>query len=183
MKTQDILAILGVAAATMAFTIGLTAPGQVDAVDQAPPAEAKKITPIIGQPTLKIADLQIGLKMDKANYAAGDKPVVMLATSNPTDRRIETNVWIGMTSASPESMFSRALTLPTYIWSKNVPVVLEPGESKQLEFAVEKELVAGHSVSVTMSDTDQKAAFAKLLSPAPKPNNMQKEVAVVTPTP
>ncbi len=163
MKIQDIMAILGVAAATMAFTLVFAGPEQVDAVDQEANA-ATRITPIISQPTLTIAGLEIKLAMDKPDYAAGDKPVVTIETTNPTDKRVETNLWVGMTSSSLLSRMSRAPTMPNYLWSESIPLTLEPGETKQFQFTTEKELVAGNTVSVTMSNTDQKAAFAKMLN-------------------
>lgn len=162
MKIQDTMAVLGVAAVTMAFTLGLAAARHVGAVDQAENS-GNTITPLLGQPTLKIAGVEITLAMDKPDYLPGDKPVVTLVTSNPTDRRVETNVWIGMTSSSLLSRLSRAPTMPSYFWSKNVPLALQPGETKQFQFATEKELVAENSVAVTMSNTDQQAALAKLL--------------------
>lgn len=179
MKIQDIMAILGVAAATMAFTIGFAASGPVDAVDQAENA-SNRITPLIGQPTLEIAGLEISLAMDKPNYAPGDKPVVTLETTNPTDQRVETNVWIGMTSSSPSSFRSRALTMPSYFWTQNVPLALGPGETKQFQVATEKEFVAGKSIAVTMSHTDEKAALAKLLKPiaAARASNAEAVVPV-----
>ena len=163
MKTHNIMAVLGVAATTMAFTLVFAAPEQVDAVDQKQNV-ATKITPLIRQPTLKIAGLEIKLAMDKPNYGPGDKPVITIETTNPTDKRVETNVWIGLTSSSPASLLSRGPTMPNYFWYEQIPLALEPGETKKLTFATEKELVAGHTVSLTMSDTDQKAAFAKMLN-------------------
>jgi len=163
MKIQDVLAMLVVAAATAAFTLGMAAPQRVDAVDQ-PGATAAGITPRIGQPTLELAGLKISLALDKPNYAPGDKPVITLEAGNPTDRRVETKVWIGITSSSFASMMSRAPTMPSYLWSDSVPLALEPGETKELEIATGAEMVAGTTVSVTMSNADQRAVLAKLLN-------------------
>ncbi len=180
MKIHNIMAVLGVAATTMAFTLALAVSGQVDAVDQQQDA-ATRITPLIGQPTLKIAGLEIKLALDKPDYAPGDKPIITLETTNPTDERIETSAWIGMTSTGLASRMSRALTMPNYLWSENIPLALEPGETKKLTFTTEKELVAGNTVSVTMGDTDQKAAIAKLLKRQPAPNRapIAKQVAAI----
>jgi hypothetical protein len=163
MKLQDIMAILGVAAVTMAFTLGFAAPDQVGAVDQEENG-VTRITPIISQPTLNIAGLDITLTMDKPDYAPGDKPVITLEVTNPTDQRVESNVWIGMTSSSLSSRLSRAPTMPNYLWSKNMPLAFDTGETQQFQFATEKEIVAGYTVSITVSDTDQKEAFANLLN-------------------
>lgn len=162
MKIQDMMAILGVAAATTALTVALAAPGHVDAVDEQNNGAAG-ITPLISQPTLNLAGLEIRLTVDKPSYAPGDKPIITLEASNPTDRRVETNVWIGMTSSSLSSRLSRAPTLPNYLWSEDIPLALEPGETKRSQLATDTELTAGSTVSVTMSDMDQKAAFARLL--------------------
>jgi hypothetical protein len=161
MNVRDMMAVLGVAAATTALAVALTAPDQVDAVDEQ--EEVASITPLISQPTLKLGGLEIRLTMDKPNYRPGDKPVITIEASNPTDQRVETSVWMGMTSSSLSSRFSRAPMLPNYLWSKDIPLALEPGETRRSQFATDTELSAGTTVSVTMSDRDQKAAFAKLL--------------------
>ncbi len=163
MKIQTIVSILGVAAATMALTLGLAAPRQVDAIDQEDKA-ATRITPLISQPVLEVGGLEVKMSLDQPNYAPGDRPVVCLDVTNPTDQRVDTSVWIGMTSSSLASRFSRAPTLPNYLWSKSIPLALAPGETKQLQMATETEIVAGNMVSVTMSNTAQRAAIATLLN-------------------
>jgi hypothetical protein len=67
-------------------------------------------------------------------------------------------------SSSLSSMLSRAPTMPNYLWSENIPLALGPGEARQFQLETEKELAAGNTVSITMSNTDQQAAIAKLLS-------------------
>jgi hypothetical protein len=54
--------------------------------------------------------------------------------------------------------------MPNYLWSKNMPLAFDTGETQQFQFATEKEIVAGYTVSITVSDTDQKEAFANLLN-------------------
>ena len=132
----------------------------------------------INQPTLKIAGLEIQLTMDKLDYAPGDKPVITLEATNPTDQRVETNVWLGMTSSSLASRLSQAPMMPSYEWSENIPLALESGETQKRQIATETEFVAGNTVSVTMSDTDQKAAFAKLLNPSVGAQRVPNAVSV-----
>ncbi len=163
MKIQDILAILGVAAATVALTLGLALPSQVEAVNSEPDGAAT-ITPLIAQPTLKLAGLDVQLAMDKPHYAPDDSPVVMLQATNTTDQQVDTNVWIGMMASSAAMRISRAPTMPSYLWSEQVPLTLAPGETKHLQVATETSLAAGNTFSVTMSSTDQKAMFARQLN-------------------
>jgi hypothetical protein len=168
MKIRDIMAILGVAVATMAIVVAFAAPERVDAVDQQDHDDSR-ITPLIGQPKLTLAGIDIRLTMDQSDYAPGEKPVILLEATNRTQRRVETSVWIGMTSSSPTSMLSRAPTMPTFIWSDQVRLALEPGETRQLRLETDTELAAGNTVSITLSDSDQKAVFARLLDLRARP--------------
>ena len=162
MKMQDMLAICGIAAATMVVTLALARPRQVTAID--PSADGRsEIRPMISQPVLDISGLQVKLTMDKPSYVAGATPEITIEATNPTDQRIETSVWIGMTSSTIAAMLSRAPTMPEYIWSETCPLAVERGETQTVRIIPGKELVAGNTVSVTMSATDQKAAIAKLL--------------------
>lgn len=160
MKVGSITTVLGVAAVTMTITLALTGAARLEAVD--PDAKADMM-PVISQPTLEIDGIQIKLTMDKSQYAAGDEPILLLAATNPTDRRVETNVWLGMTASSPQSLLSRVPTMPKYLWTENCPIALEPGMTEHYQLNTGQKLVAGNTISVTMSDTDQRAAMAKLL--------------------
>jgi hypothetical protein len=104
------------------------------------------------------------LTTEESDYAPGDKPVFLLETTNSTEHRVATSLWIGMTSSSLMSQLSRAPTMPTDDWSKEVRLTLGPGETKQLQVAADTELVAGNTVSITMSGTDQKPTLARLLN-------------------
>lgn len=162
MKIRDIMAVLCVAAVTMAIVVAFASPGQVDAIDQQDPIDSR-VTPLIGQPKLTLAGLDIRLTMNKPDYAPGEKPVILLEATNRTEQRVETSAWMGMTSSSPMSALSRAPTMPTFIWSDEVPLALEPGETKQHRIDTDTELAARNTISITLSDSDQKAMFARLL--------------------
>ena len=69
MRSKDILAILGVAAATMAFTVTLLGPGRVAATN--PP---EGIKPTIARPEVTIDGCVFTLKTDKASYQVGEMP-------------------------------------------------------------------------------------------------------------
>lgn len=162
MKIPDIMAILCVAAVTMAIVVAFAAPGQVDAVDQQDQIDSR-ITPLISQPKLTLAGLDIRLTMDKSDYAPGEEPVILLEATNGTEQRVESSVWVGMTSSSPMSALSRAPMMPNFIWSDEVPLALEPGETRQLRIETDTQLAVGNTISITLSDSDQKAVFARLL--------------------
>ena len=63
-------------------------------------------------------------------------------------------------------------------WSEDIPLALEPGETEKRQIATETEFVAGNTVSITISDTDQKAAFAKLLNPSVGAERVPNAVSV-----
>ena len=175
MRLKDLLPVLGVAAATMAFTLALLGPGQVVATDPAP-----AITPLIAQPKLTIDGCVFALKVDKESYQPGDKPALTVTVTNPTDAPVETSVALSVSSQSMASMFSRRMVpaAPSDTWTKQCDVTLKPGETKTIEVTVEKALEAGHMITISMLDKDQLAAVSKLTSVvAPQvqvtPNNVQ----------
>ena len=160
MRLKDLLAVLGVAAATMAFTLALLGPGQVEATDPAPP-----IAPIIAQPELTIDGCVFALKADKESYQPGDKPALTVTATNPTGEPVETSVALSVSSQSMASMLSRRLmpSSPSDAWAKQCDVTLKPGETKTIEVTVEKPIEPGHIVTISMRDKDEQTAVSKLL--------------------
>lgn len=157
MKVRDIMVILGIAAATVAFTVTLVRPGHVGA-----DGKTTQITATILQPRLKIAGCTFTLKSDKTLYAAGDTPLLLIEATNPTDDVVETSVWVNVSAASPASRFSRALRLPQYLWSRECPLVLKAGDTKTITLDTRTALPAGKSISITMNDKDQTAVIRRL---------------------
>ena len=149
MKVKDILAVLGVAAATVVFTVVLLGPQRVGAT-----GKAEGIKPTIAQPKLTAQKCVFTLKTDKPSYEAGEMPVLQVKAANPTGEPVEAAVWISMSSSSPASMISRVMVLPKPLWTEKCLVKLKPGETKTVTLATEAKLPPGQSVSITMSDKD-----------------------------
>ncbi|HUT12804.1 MAG TPA: hypothetical protein VMY42_20070 [Thermoguttaceae bacterium] len=158
MKVKDVLAVLGVAAATAAFVVVLLGPQRVDAVD-----EAQGIQPRIAQPKLTIEGCEITLKTDKPVYQPGETVTVQIEATNPTDQPVETSVWVTLSATEPASEFSRKLVMPRPLWSGECKVVLAPGETKTFTRVAEAELPAGQSISISMSDQQTAAMITELL--------------------
>jgi hypothetical protein len=149
MKRQGVLIVLLTAAATTAFTVMLFAPGRLGAGD------APKIKAMIPQPRFESQGCVFTLKTDKAEYEAGDIPVVDVKASNPTDTAQEATVWINILASGPESPMSRTISIPRVIWSHPHVVWLQPGEDKTLSLASDAKLPAGQRVLFTMTDKQQ----------------------------
>ncbi|MHC4177659.1 MAG: hypothetical protein ACYSWU_09135 [Planctomycetota bacterium] len=149
MRVKHILAILGVAAATTAFTVGLLRPERVGAT-----GKAEGIKPTIVQPKLKVDGCVFALRTDKASYNVDDMPVLQIEANNPTDAPVEKTVWISMSASSPPSPLARVMILPKPLWVEKCLVSLKPGETKTVTLATKAKLPAGQSVSITMSEKD-----------------------------
>ena len=169
MKVKDILAVLGVAAATTAFTVVLLGPQRVGAT-----GKVEGIKPTIAQPKLTTGKCVFSLKTDKPSYQADEMPVFQIQATNPTEKPVETAVWVSMSSSSPASMLSRVMVLPKPLWTEKCLVKLKPGETKTISLASKTKLPAGQHVSITMSDKDLQV-LARALS-VQKPNLPAQEV-------
>lgn len=159
MKLQDMLAVLAAAAATMAFTLVTFGPERVGATDQ-----PEAVTPTIVRPKLTVEGCVFTLKTDQPAYAPDETPTLLITAVNPTDRAVETAVWVNISASSPASRISRVMVLPKPLWSSEKCVVsLKPGETKTVTLATDAKLPAGQMISITLSDKDQ-AVIADLLS-------------------
>jgi hypothetical protein len=149
MKVKDILAVLGTAAATTAFTVGLLGPGRVAAT-----GTVEGIKPVIAQPKLTVGGCVFSLETDKPAYKAGDTPTLRVKAANPTDKRAEATIWLSMSASSPASPMSRMVVLPKPLWTEKYVVSLEPGQTRTVPLDTRTKLPAGESVSITISDKD-----------------------------
>ena len=149
MRVKDILAVLGVAAATTAFTVGLLGPGRVAAT-----STVEGIKPVIAQPKLTVDGCVLSLETDKPVYKAGEAPRLQVKATNPTDQPVETTIWINMSASSPASPLSRMVVLPKPLWTEKCLVSLKPGQTMTVPLDTQTKLPAGESVSITMSDKD-----------------------------
>jgi len=150
MRVHDTLAVLGVAGATMAFTLVLLGPWSTGVSDEAP-----GIKPRVFPPKFTAQGCEFVLKTEKAEYKAGETPVVEIAANNPTDKAVETTVWINVSAADVPSPGSRRLSMPRPLWSQPWIVSLQPGGKKTEKIATAAKLQDGQNVSITMSNRGQ----------------------------
>ncbi len=163
MKRQNVLVMLGTAAVTAALTVMLLAPRGVGAGDAVP-----KIKAVIAQPHFTSQGCVFSLKTDKAEYGAGDRPVVEIKTSNPSDRSAVAAVWINISATAPMSPLSRMLPIPQMLWSQRCVVSLAPGETRTLSVTSEAKLPAGQNISFTISDKERTVLAGNLGVKDPK---------------
>ncbi len=149
MKRQDLLAVVAVAAVTMAFALVAFGPAGVGAGDDVPVLKAEII-----QPKLTSQGCEFTLKTDKPAYRPGETPVLELTATNPTDKAVEASVWLQITASSPADMLSRMPVMPKPIWIHQHKLALQPGETKTASVTADVKLPAGQSVAIGMSDRD-----------------------------
>jgi hypothetical protein len=145
MRLSDILAIVGVAVATMATTLGLLVPRHVTAESQ-----KKAIKPTIAVPKLTVDGCVFTVSADKLEYAPGEKLVLTVKAVNTSSEPVTTSVSLSVTATSPASMLSRRLVLPTPLWTGECPVNLQPNESRTVKLDTDAALPAGQMTSITM---------------------------------
>ncbi len=163
MKRQGVLVVFGTAAVTTAFTVMLFAPSGVGAIDA-----IHRIKAVIAQPQFASQGCVFVLKADKAAYEAGERPILEVKASNPTDKSVETTVWINILGSAPASLVSRMLPIPQVLWSKPCVVNLKPGEVKTLNITSDAKLPAGQNILFTMTDKQRAVLVINLGVKAPK---------------
>lgn len=158
MKCKDVLAVAAVAAVTMVFTLVAFGPSGVGAGDDVQAVKAE-----ITRPKLASQGCEFTLKTDKPAYQPGETPTFELSAANPTDKPVETAVWINVTASSPRDMLSRMPIMPKPIWIHETKLTLQPGETKTASVTADIILPAGQSIAITMSDRDT-TVMARTLS-------------------
>ena len=149
-RLHEVLTVCGVAAATMAFTLVLLAPWSVGVSDEAP-----SIKPRVFPPKFVAQGCEFVLKTDKPEYQPGETPIVEIEASNPTDKAVETTVWVSVSAAAVPSEMSRVLSMPRPLWSQPWLVSLQPGEKKTTKLATDTKLPAKQNVTITLGDQKQ----------------------------
>ena len=157
MKIRNVLDVLGVAAATMAFTLLAIGPWNTGISD-----DAKGIKPRIRQPKFTVQGCEFALKTEKPEYKMGQSPNVELSAVNPTAKTVETTVWVTISAVEKASSMSRVLSMPLPVWSQSWSVRLKPGETKTTKFATDVKLAAEQEVSIDMSDKKQTVMVKEL---------------------
>lgn len=149
MRGRDVLGVLGVAVATMAFTLVLFGPWSIVASDESTP-----IRPRIAQPEFTSHGCVFALKTGKLEYQSGESPVVEIEAKNPTDATIEATVWVGLLATDVPSPMARTLAMPRPVWSKPYTVRLNAGETATAKLDTEVTLAANQNITVTIGDKE-----------------------------
>ena len=164
MRAQGVWVVLGTAAVTMTFTVLLLMPGGVQAVNV-----AEKIKPVIYPPRLTSHNAVFVLKTDKPEYQADERPGITVTATNPSDKPVDTTVWVSISASAPTSLIgARMLPVPEVLWSHPWCVSLKPGEVKQLSVSSEAKLPAKKSISITLTDRQMTVLARKLSIPDKK---------------
>lgn len=176
MTIRDLMAVLGVAAVTMAFTLVVGRPVRLGANDA-----ASELIPEIAQPRLEIDGCVLVLTSDKKEYAPEEKPVLSIKATNPTRQAVKTSLSVNISATSPASRFSRRMVLPEILWTKQHPLTLSPGETRVVTLATETPLPKGKSISITMGDKKQAAMISSVQilrrSQGPNTANTPREIS------
>jgi len=155
---SDLLAIGGIAAVTMAFTLGLL---NVDRAGADGPGEG--VQPLILQPTLTLDGCVVTISTDQSSYAPGEKPKLIVEATSTSDQPIEAKLRLAMTSAGLASRsMSRVMNIPSPLWTHEWTVSIAPGETKRVVFDTNVELPVGQVVSIRLADSN---ASGSLLVP------------------
>ena len=156
---SDLLAIGGIAAVTMAFTLGLL---NVDRAGADGPGEG--VQPLIPQPTLTLEGCVVTISTDQSSYAPGEKPKLIVEATSTSDQPIEAKLRLAMTSAglASRSMSRVLFTFSSPLWTHEWTVSIAPGETKRVVFDTNVELPVGQVVSIRLADRN---ASGSLLVP------------------
>ena len=154
---SDLLAIGGIAAVTMAFTLGLL---NVDRAGADDPGEG--VQPLIPQPTLTLEGCVVTISTDQSSYAPGEMPKLIVEATCTSDQPIEAKLRLAMTSAGLASQSRRVMNIPSPLWTHEWTVSIAPGETKRVVFDTNVELPVGQVVSIRLADSN---ASGSLLVP------------------
>jgi hypothetical protein len=178
MRRQGVLVVFGTAAVTTAFTVMLFAPRGVGAGDA-----VTRIKAMIAQPHFTSQGCVLVLKTDQVEYEAGDRPTVEVKASNPTDKPVETTVWISISASAPASLMSRMLPVPRVLWSHSCVVSLKPGEAKTMSVTSDAKLPAGQNIAFTMTDKQRTVLASSLGTKPPKASQASHPAQTATTRP
>ena len=157
MRVQDVFGVLGVAGATMAFTLVAFGPWNCGVSD-----DAKGIKPTIVQPKFASQGCEFTVKTGKPEYKPGESPVVDVTAVNPTGKAVEATVWVSVMTTTVRDLLSRTLTAPRPAWSKSWCVSLQPGETKTTQLATGIKLAAKQSVTISIGDKGRAVMVGEL---------------------
>jgi hypothetical protein len=157
MRVHNVVGVLGVAGATMAFTLMVLGPWRFGISD-----ETKRITPRIMQPKFASHGCDFTLKTGKTEYEVGETPVIEVTAVNPTGKAAEATVWIRLLTAEVPSPFARVMPVPRPSWSKSWSVSLKPGETGKTSLTADVKLAAKQNVMITISDAEREIMVKEL---------------------
>jgi hypothetical protein len=116
-------------------------------------ADGERPQPGGAAPVLQVGGVVLSLAPEKAVYAAGEKPVVLLTAANTEGVSAEVTVDIRMTSETLASRMSRVAlpARPSMNWSHVQVVSLLPNETKTVRIEAGAALAAGSAASFSMT--------------------------------
>lgn len=141
MKIRDMMVIAGVAVATTAAAIALwpTMPTALaESKDEPRP------------PTLEVQGVVLTIQTDEASCKAGHKPVVRVTARNPSNKPVDVDATVVMTTTAPASRFARMLPMPTKVWSRACKATLAPNETRTFKLQADVAVAKEKMVSFTL---------------------------------
>lgn len=162
MKINDLMTIASVALTTATLTLINFWPATLDADDHDnTPSTA------IAQP--KLLAHGIGMTLATAHgrtFTAGDQPQLELTATNTTGEPATAEVNISLTASSPADRMSRVLRIPQTLWRQNLPVALQPDETRTFAITVPAKLPPASIFAVTIAAAGPHEATATALPAA-----------------
>jgi hypothetical protein len=133
-------------------------------------------------PALTHQGIVLSLQTQDKKWKTGDKPTVSLQLVNPTSEAKRLEVKLDLVAAVPPQPMSRIMALPQQIWSESELVALAPNETKTIELAPGKALLAGtvhtfglevagkkiQAMPISLTQPIEKQAFPLMLAPKQK---------------
>ena len=156
MKKNDLMTIVTVALTTATLTLMNFWPATLEAGgnDSASPTA-------IAKPMLVAHGIEMTLATAQGrSFAAGQEPMLQLTAANTTGEPATASVNMALTASSPADTMSRVPRLPKALWRQNLPVTLQPNETRTFAIAVPEQLPPGSMIAVTLGETNLNEAAA-----------------------
>ena len=148
MKGKDMLVIAATAAITFAFALAFWTPVRRAVAEQA----ANDKTPV--KPVLKVGDVQITFDLAKKKLALGDKPEGVLTAVNAGAEPVKMTVKLQMMLMSNPGPLTRVGPIAYPVWTHDVEIALDAGETKTVKVAAGAAVAAG-TTSFTLTSGDK----------------------------
>ena len=156
MKNNDLMTIVTVALTTAVLTVINFWPATLDADDH-----DTTPTTTIAQPKLVARGIEMALATAHGRtFGAGEEPLLELTAANTTGDPATVSANLALTSSSPSDMMSRVPRLPKALWQQNLPIALQPNETRTFTIPVPVKLPPASMIAVTLGETHPNEATA-----------------------